>query len=142
MKKPTIASEFRARLKTLWFVVKYCIALFLAVWAWQIYRVFDLWLHPLAQRDLGHGVKVEVWKDRHRFDLFPIIGWLSCMPDQSLTARFSFGEGVIIERSYDVLWDIQLEDLHAEETATEKSVYLGASELRGVSILKRQGGTP
>ena len=142
MKKPTIASEFRARLKTLWFVVKYCIALFLAVWAWQIYRVFDLWLHPLAQRDLGHGVKVEVLIDRRPSDLFPVVGLLSVSYVDGITARFSFGEGVFIERSYDLLSDIQLEDLHAEETATEKSVYLGASELRGVSILKRQGGTP
>lgn len=126
----------------LWFVVKYCIALFLAVWAWQIYRVLDLWLHPMAQRDLGHGVKVEVWKDRHSFDLYPIVGLVDIGFVDGITARFSFGEGVFIERSYDLLSDIQLEDLNAQESATEKSVYLGGSELDGVSILKRADGKP
>lgn len=88
----------------------------------------------MAQRDLGNGVKVEVWKVRHSSELLPIVGLLCISFPQSITARFIFGHGIYVERSYDILHDVNLDKLTAVIDGDEIAICANGTPLDGVSI--------
>ena len=137
-KEPRLSAPFKAGMKWVWVVVKVGAVLFTMLWAWQVYRVLSLWAYPMAERELGHGVRATVWKDRHPSELAPIVGLLELSFIQSITLRFSFGDGLFIEHGYDILDDVHIDELSATTDGEEVIVLRNGSPVAGVSVRRRR----
>ena len=72
-------------------------------WAYQLYTVHRMTSRPLATRELGSGVSVEVWWNPH-YARVPMLGWLEIYLPQGVSARYRV-DGVEYEQSLDIVED-------------------------------------
>ncbi|MEK0449140.1 MAG: hypothetical protein RL088_1408 [Verrucomicrobiota bacterium] len=80
------------------------IALFFALWAYQLHTVSKMVSRPLAVRDLGNGVTVEVWWEIYDRARTPLIGWLDIRFPNSVSARYRLN-GTEYRQSLDIVED-------------------------------------
>ena len=80
------------------------IALFFALWAYQLHIVSKMVSRPLAVRDLGNGVTVEVWWEIYDGARTPLIGWLDIDFPNSVSARYRLN-GTEYRQSLDIVED-------------------------------------
>jgi hypothetical protein len=78
--------------------------LFCALWIYQLHIVSKMVSRPLAGRDLGNGVTVEVWWEVYDGARIPMIGWLNIGFPQGVSARYRLN-GTEYRKSLDIVED-------------------------------------